>query len=226
MNPCVVFDLDDTLYPEVDYVRSGITAVARTIKECFGTDLREALLDSWDAGNSDFLATACRLLGQPDSLKESLLWTYRLHHPSISLPPVSQEAIAECLGRGYQLAILTDGRSITQRLKLKALGLAHLPAYISEDWLSEKPAPQRFSQIMVDIAAPHYIYIGDNPAKDFKAPNDLGWLTICVQHGGTGVHPQCEAISDPAFLPQSTATSVAEAVRRLGDALGVRHGQR
>lgn len=212
MNPCVVFDLDDTLYPEKDYVRSGIAAVAKTIRECFGTDLREALLDSWDNGNRDFLATACRLLGQSDSLKESLLWTYRLHQPSISLPRVAKEAIAECLRRGYQLAVLTDGRSITQRLKLKALGLAHLPAYISEDWLSEKPAPRRFSQIMADIPAPHYVYIGDNPSKDFKAPNDLGWLTICVQHGGAGVHSQREAISDPSFAPTLTASSVAEAV--------------
>jgi putative hydrolase of the HAD superfamily len=216
MKPVIVFDLDDTLYPEREYVRSGIAAVSDAIRDAFGRDIRKDLLTSWESGERDFLTKACRILQQPDSLKESLLWIYRLHFPSIALPSDSRRAIDACLQRGCTVAILTDGRSLTQRLKLRALGLASLPAYISEDWQSEKPHPLRFTQIMADFPADHYAYIGDNPAKDFKAPKDLGWITICVQHGGEGVHSQSHLVSDPSFEPQLITSSLAEAVTLAG----------
>ena len=86
---------------------------------------------------------------------------------------------------------MTDGRSITQRLKLRALGLGDIPAYVSEEYGgADKPDPTRFLAIVNDFPADHYVYVADNPGKDFFAPNDLGWLTIGVRHNGRGIHPQ------------------------------------
>jgi putative hydrolase of the HAD superfamily len=91
--------------------------------------------------------------------------------------------------------ILTDGRSITQRLKLHALGLSHLKAYISEEWASEKPDDRRFRQIMVDFQAASYVYVADNPRKDFVAPNLLDWLTVGLRASGKSIHSQdCEGL--------------------------------
>jgi putative hydrolase of the HAD superfamily len=88
------------------------------------------------------------------------------------------------------LAILTDGRSITQRLKLRSLGLQELPAFVSEDFGSEKPEPLRYQRIMEQWPGNRYCYVGDNPHKDFLAPNSLGWTTICLRDDGRNIHPQ------------------------------------
>jgi putative hydrolase of the HAD superfamily len=220
MKPVIVFDLDDTLYPEREYVRSGIGAVSDAIRDAFGRDIRKDLLTSWESGERDFLTKACRILQQPDSLKESLLWIYRLHFPSIALPSDSRRAIDACLQRGCTVAILTDGRSLTQRLKLRALGLASLPAYISEDWQSEKPHPLRFTQIMADFPAAHYAYIGDNPAKDFHAPRSLGWYSICIRHHGSGVYQQNYQPDNQEYMPHEFAESVMEALKKLDSHCG------
>ena len=48
----------------------------------------------------------------------------------------------------------------------------------------------KFKEIMNDYSATKYIYVADNPAKDFIAANDLGWLTIGL-HGDTqNIHSQ------------------------------------
>ena len=73
--------------------------------------------------------------------KESLLWAYRLHDPNIKLSDDIEETLSLLKKKKAKIIILTDGRSITQRLKINALGLNHLPNYISEDFNSEKPSP-------------------------------------------------------------------------------------
>ena len=63
----IVFDLDDTLYYEDDYVESGIAAVAREIQRLYGRDLKKELLtaktrhaDIWQYACEAFEPTAER----------------------------------------------------------------------------------------------------------------------------------------------------------------------
>ena len=35
-----------------------------------------------------------------------------------------------------------------------------------------------------------YVYVGDNPRKDFLAPNSLGWFTVGIRSSGRNIHPQ------------------------------------
>ena len=35
-----------------------------------------------------------------------------------------------------------------------------------------------------------FIYVGDNPDKDFIAPKTLGWETICLKDDGSNIHKQ------------------------------------
>ncbi len=211
----VVLDLDDTLYAEADYRASGLRAVCATVNllRSPATALNPASRDILD--DADPLAQICKRAGLPPSLKETLLWIYRLHTPDIRLSPDVARVVATLESQCQAVAILTDGRAITQRQKLRVLGLAHLPAYISEDYDSCKPEPLRFQRVMGDFPAQAYVYLGDNPQKDFAAPNALQWKTVGLRGGTDNIHPQNCAGLPAANLPQQWVSSIDEFLESL-----------
>lgn len=196
----VVFDLDDTLYSEADYVRSGIQFLGRHIESLLGVDLGPQVSAALAGSEKDWLARLCASAALPSAAKESLLWMYRLHSPTIRLTPECSRMLDELEARAKCVAVLTDGRALTQRLKLQSLGLARLPAYVSEDYQSEKPDALRFRVIEKDHPADRYVYIGDNPRKDFIACNALGWTSIGVRAPST-IHSQDLTGLPPSALP-------------------------
>jgi putative hydrolase of the HAD superfamily len=117
--------------------------------------------------------------------------------------------------RARALVILTDGRSVTQRLKLRALGLAHLPVYISEEFVSEKPEALRFERIMRDFPAHAYVYVADNPAKDFLAPNALAWKTVGVRGDARNVHAQDATRLSAENVPRVWIDDLADLLESL-----------
>jgi putative hydrolase of the HAD superfamily len=209
-----VLDLDDTLYPEIDYQTSGYMEVCRWLEEIAGISLLQDLASLRKRNEPDVLGALCELAALPFATKESLLWMYRLHVPKISLSaPVT--AFLQVLRERYRVAILTDGRSVTQRQKIKALGLADIPVYISEEYSSEKPAPYRFELIMKEMPANRYVYVGDNLKKDFIAPNALGWLTFCLRDQGKNVHSQEVEGMDVKQMPSFWIDSLDETLGLL-----------
>ena len=70
------------------------------------------------------------------------------------------------------------------------MGLLEYPLYISEEYSSKKPEDNRFRQIMDDFDASNFVYVADNPEKDFLGPNQLGWKTIGVRNSGSNIHEQ------------------------------------
>jgi putative hydrolase of the HAD superfamily len=185
-----VFDLDDTLYRELDYVLSGKMHVFKRLSELYGLDLSTPLDVVFGENDGDFIGRACEYLNLPITVKETLLWDYRLHSPNISLSEKVSNLIHELSEDAVDVAILTDGRSLTQRLKLRSLGLDHLSAYISEEYESAKPNPKRFELIAKRFPQKNLVYVGDNPAKDFLSPNNLGWITFGVKDRGLNIHSQ------------------------------------
>ena len=174
----VVFDLDDTLYLEKDFQSSGFQAVIQLLTKLYQVD--KHLLEKIVARGGDVLQEFAHEVGC-DSIKESLLWFYRLHSPDISLQPGVKSLFDLLESEGVAIVILTDGRSITQRLKLVALGLDKYPFFISDEFGGfEKPDRKRFRLIEEDFPAKRYIYVGDNVKKDFIAPNELGWISVCL----------------------------------------------
>ncbi len=126
----VVFDLDDTLYDEVDYCRSGFAAVARFLvrfSDCPCTeDAFACLWRHFTAGNrtNTFNATMDELgIPYDEHRIAQLVEVYRGHRPDIELPADSRRTL-EALRDGYTLALLTDGFLPAQRLKVEALGIA------------------------------------------------------------------------------------------------------
>lgn len=185
---CVVFDLDDTLFPERDYVRSGFDAVANEVERRYGYDCR-AILDSRFESHQlsgAFQAVVAAASLSPEALS-SMRAVYRAHWPSLHLNP---EVLAGLRGLKRQdgvVACITDGRSVGQRNKIAALGLEEIlqPVLISEETGYCKPDPHNYLDMMRLVQAREYWYVADNVEKDFVAPNRLGWRTIGVEscHG-------------------------------------------
>lgn len=187
----VVFDLDDTLYPEADYVRSGFEYVGDLVERLYGFALAPRLRQAMLERDSDPLGAALRESGLPSALKEHLVLAYRYHRPSLRLHAGAEELLAECRQRGCPLYLVTDGRTVTQRLKIEALGLQTTfdGVFISEEIGVGKPHPRAFEAIAEQGGSGPWVYVADNPAKDFQAPHSLGWTTIGVRHTKNRVHP-------------------------------------
>jgi putative hydrolase of the HAD superfamily len=217
MTRVVVFDLDDTLYLERDFVRSGFAAVGRWIEAHYGKAEFEA--HAWDlflAGRRGdvFDRTLAQIgLDPRPELVRGLVGVYREHRPAIRLEPAAADLLADLSGR-CPLAVLTDGHHDTQVRKIAALELdaRFRPVVCTDQWGREhwKPSPRGFVHIQKQLEAPpeRCIYIGDNPAKDFRAPKALGWRTLRVRHS-LGEHAHAAAAS-PRDEADATVTSLAE----------------
>jgi putative hydrolase of the HAD superfamily len=202
-NWVVVFDLDDTLISELEYQRSGIAAVETAITSIYGIPFDGSIQHALEKGVKDIWGWSCEQLSLPLDVKTSFLWLYRLHRPVISLAPGVRAALDSLFASQANLAILSDGRSVTQRLKLTAVGLDWIPLFVSEDYRSTKPNAERFVAIEKRWPACRYVYVADNPVKDFLAPNARGWLTLGANWIEDRVHglellPSCAA-SRPRF---------------------------
>jgi putative hydrolase of the HAD superfamily len=187
-NQAIVFDLDDTLYAERDYVLSGYSAISEHLSD---EPARSKELASWlwerfltgrAAGAFDALNDNFSLDLNRDQIIE-LVAVYRTHIPQITLRVGVKELLAK-LGDDKLLGIISDGFLPAQELKLDALGVREYfdtviftEAMGRESW---KPSPDGFEALCqrLQIAAGDCTYIGDNPSKDFAAPNRLGWRTI------------------------------------------------
>ena len=136
------------------------------------------------------------------ALVGELIRIYRAHRPDLQLLPDAEAALAWTRPR-FALALISDGFLEVQQAKAAALGLgARLDTLVFTDgWGREhwKPSPRAFQRVMERHPGPAggYVYIADNPRKDFIAPRQLGWRTIRVRRAG-GEHADYEARPDEA----------------------------
>jgi len=184
----VVFDLDDTLYPERQYVRSGYEAVERHLKATLG---RQEPWAGWlwrrflsgRTGRAFNALSEQFALGLTDGQIDKLVQVYREHSPRIQ-PYDGVPAMLAQLRPLYRLGLLTDGEAAAQQRKLDALGLKRFfEAVVFTDEVGPdawKPSGVGFERIRRQFELPHgaCAYVADNPSKDFVAPNGLGWRTI------------------------------------------------
>jgi putative hydrolase of the HAD superfamily len=186
----IVFDLDDTLYDEIDYCKSGFAAVAEFIADSAQMPaagrISECLWRQFSSGNhTQTFNAALEQLGiaYDDEYVRQLVGVYRNHVPKISLPTDSREVLAQ-LSRQFTLGLLTDGFLPAQQLKVQALGIeAYFGCIIYTERLGRqfwKPSPAGFEKLLetLNTGPQSAVYVADNETKDFIAPNKLGFVTI------------------------------------------------
>lgn len=210
LSDVIVFDLDDTLYKEVSFVESGFKAVASHLGNL---SFANEMMSSWRNGKNAF-----EQLISNHSLTttiEELLSVYRTHVPTIELETSIVATLDTLATNGKILGIITDGRSITQRNKINALGLSRWIAdyniIISEEFGSAKPAVRNYHFFMSKYPGKTYTYIGDNLAKDFATPKSLGWQTICLRDNGQNIHTQNLRLSKE-YLPDISINHIEEII--------------
>ena len=208
---CLVLDLDDTLYKEYDYQTSGLKYVEEQVLELYDVDLRGKLLELRDQGVNDIFLELTNILNIPSSIKDSFLMMYRYHKPNIALTLRAKKFVESALHNFGEVVILTDGRSISQRLKLESLSLLKIPVFISEEWNSTKPDNKRFVAIMERYTTcSNFCYVADNPSKDFVAPNALDWISICLKGDQNNIHSQDENSIKEEHLPHYWVNNLSE----------------
>jgi putative hydrolase of the HAD superfamily len=222
MIKAIIFDLDDTLYPERNYVRSGFRAVGEWAGRRLNLSpvIVRAQLDSlFDGGfRGDAFEWWLSEQGLPESLLPEMVKTYRDHEPRIASFPETEEVLDQLKPR-YRLGLVTEGRRAAQEAKIRALNLdrwIEAVIILGEDDRSQwKPSRKPFDRIlaMLSIAGGEAVYIGDNPRKDFRGAREAGLRTFRIRREG-GLH----AGEEPAAAEDAPDREI-RALDELGELL-------
>lgn len=190
----VIFDLDDTLYPEADYVKSGFGEVENTIEKKFGLkNIKGKLFEYFLLDKTDVYGRFLRNNGVvfTDSDIKELAESYRAHKPELKLLPEVKDMLLTLRANGCKTGIITDGRPLQQNAKIDALGLRGLvDEVIVTDELGgpnfRKPNPLAFDLMCKNLCVDpeEMVYVGDNPKKDFAVKKYLPVYTVYVRNCG------------------------------------------
>jgi len=194
----VVLDLDDTLYLEEAYVLSGIAWLSDWLERETGILGFQTITETLrEIGIRDrlFDRSLAELGVTPaPAFIDLLVEKYRSHPPIISLAIDAEAFLAS--DHGFALALITDGHAVAQRAKIAALGLERFdiqPMICTDEWGPDywKPHLRAFEAVEAYYRGEcdAFVYVADNPAKDFLAPRRLGWRTIQIDRPGA-VHPR------------------------------------
>ncbi len=212
-----VFDLDDTLYPERDFVYSGYRAVAEAVWRDYGVEIEACLRALFESGRrGDLFTEALRSAGldcQQDYVM-SLVGVYRGHAPLIK-PCADYEVVRLLRSSGFKTGLISDGWLSVQSNKVAALGIERdFDSLILTDSLGGqefwKPSPAPFKKALEDIglSPEQAVYVGDNPAKDFLGARRAGMKSLRIRRPG-GEHSKSEA-SGPDSAPDAEISSLSE----------------
>lgn len=228
----VAFDLDDTLFEERQFLLSAYRHIAADLCHRGIADREKALRTMTQGGFDALMAEIeCEHGWSPSEREErvSVRWcvdSYRSHHPDISLDADADGTLGRLSAdKDILLALVTDGRSITQRNKIEALGLTRYftteNIFISEETGYDKHSPHSFHELMGRYGDSLYVYIGDNPAKDFVWPNRLGWMTIGLLDRGNNIHRQ-DVVYDSDNQPKVWVKTLADAYDIISNGPAIR----
>jgi putative hydrolase of the HAD superfamily len=213
----IVFDLDDTLFYEIEYLVSAYRYIAMILEKKYSvSNVFSFMLQTYYNKKNVF-----EEVNKNYSLNISIdtyLSLYRNHVPIISLNAETKEVLSILKqSNNIILGLLTDGREVTQKNKIASLGLDKYihekDIIISESFGSAKPSLSNYLYFQQKYYyCNKFIYVGDNVSKDFIAPNQLNWITICLLDNGKNVHIQNFSLPS-GYLPQYTISNMIELLR-------------
>ncbi len=187
----LLFDLDDTLYDEKQFVQSGFIIVAEFIEDKFKInkkDFCKILIDIFNGGsrgNIFNLALERVNVAYEENIIRAMVKIYREHNPKIRLAEDIKLLLTKLRGI-YSLGIITDGYFKVQKKKVQALRLEEMFDFIiyTDEYGREYWKPNVFSYKLAlerfQIVPGEAVYVGDNPHKDFIGAKKIGITTIRV----------------------------------------------
>ena len=190
----IIFDLDDTLYDEMQFVKGGFEAVSSYTSKNANVNqnvVYQLLLDVLEKhGRGQTFDIALKKLGLYNkNLIPKLVKVYRTHKPRLSLYSEVRTVLSTLRKQGYKLGLITDGNVEVQRNKVEALKIKDFFDCIifSDEYGIEKqkPNPFPYQKALKELkaSARETIYVGDNPYKDFVSAKRLGIHTVRIMRG-------------------------------------------
>ncbi len=207
MIKAVLFDLDDTLYRERDFVDQSFRSVARVMAKYLAErdkgrgreekgDLQPARVGESpeelfrqmielmeQEGRGEIFNRLCERY-DVDIPVEELVRIYRETKPVLSLYPDGEEFLARLEKRQIKTGLITDGNAQVQYNKIRALGLDRRLDVVlaSYDLGLRKPDPGVYVYCLEKLGCgpEEAVYIGDNPLKDFIGARKLGMKTVRI----------------------------------------------
>lgn len=187
----VIFDLDDTLISEKDYVLSGYRTVAENL--CAGLDTDSGII--YDILKKEFEVSAKNVfnrlyerlgLSYEEEDIKALVKIYREHEPDIAFFEDVLPALGKLRENGLLPGVLSDGYLVTQRNKAKAVELdKFFDITVFTDELGKeywKPSVRGFEVIAqkTGVELKDMVYVGDNPKKDFEIMKSAPIKTVRI----------------------------------------------
>ncbi|AZN38497.1 HAD family hydrolase [Paenibacillus albus] len=189
-----VFDLDDTLYKEINYVYSGFQAVADNLEREYGWSsetsfqfMKQVMEQKGRGAVFDELLIKHNMYSK--KLVRSCLAVYRRHYPVLQLSEDAENCLKRLQSEQAVVYIVTDGHKEVQSMKLKSLGLFSRvrKCYITHRYGISRAKPSPYCLLAIarreQTDPANIVYIGDNPVKDFVGIRPLGFRTIRIRQG-------------------------------------------
>lgn len=228
MRKTVLFDLDDTLYSELDFVRSGYQAAAELIRQRYGLtgDIAGQL---WTLFEENPRRVFNRILDNNDICYSeedvlAIVRAYREHDPAIKLFPDALQTLLTLKDMGCGLGMITDGYPVSQRKKLNALFEGKAQQFFDRIILTDelgkdyhKPDERAFIMMLEFFHSDwnKMVYVGDNPEKDFYIGNRYPILTVRL-FGNDGVYKNSPYYEDIRELVSIQSLSeLPEIIKRI-----------
>jgi FMN phosphatase YigB (HAD superfamily) len=193
----VMVDLDDTLYPQAEYLAGAAAAVGRAATGLgLDGDTVTAALTARLAAGSDTGGTidgALLAVGTAEAdlprFVPPLVAAFTGHEPGRLTPYPGVAAALRSLSCAAPLGCLTDGNPAIQAAKLAAVGLPELAEVVVTDVLGgrafRKPHPAGLITLAgrMGVPADRLLVIGDRPGKDVAVAAAVGARAIRIRQG-------------------------------------------
>ncbi|MGD0451248.1 MAG: HAD-IA family hydrolase [Candidatus Bathyarchaeia archaeon] len=191
----VVFDLDNVLYDEKEYVYAAFRSIAHFLSgKCgFSEDqVYSKLVFDFEKKGSMYprlFNDALSDLGLDQNLVPEILKLYALVDSKVELFLEATSVLLALRSLGLKLALVTNGNVRIQSNKVRLLGVEKffdVVVYARETPSArEKPYPEAYEMALqkLGVGAGEAISVGDNPHTDFLGAKQLGMRTVRVLWG-------------------------------------------
>lgn len=184
----LVFDLDDTLYKEEDFVYGAFLKVSEYLSEKYSI-VRDEVFQAMkrmlvENGRGRIFDDICALYEINENV-DMLIEMYRNAAPGISLYEDAEHTLRYFKGK-CRLGLITDGKYYVQWNKIKLLDIEKYfdSIIVTDDHGKDfwKPNTKPYLKMAGDLGIPLHdmAYIGDNPNKDFYGAKQLGIRTVRI----------------------------------------------
>jgi putative hydrolase of the HAD superfamily len=186
----VIFDLDDTLYDERQFVRSGFRAVSDHMAKKYGINEQSFCHLLWGVflkeGRMNVFDKALKYF---DMYKRELVLemveTYRAHFPNITISKNDLKVLLKIKER-FRTGLITNGIREVQENKVEALKIKEffdVIMYATE--YGGKSNSEVFLTALekLSVRTSESIYIDDNPFEGLCTAKKLGIFTVRILRG-------------------------------------------